>query len=310
MKIIASLDTVAFLATIAALIIIIFIRKTAANRDVKFIITGLLIVTLSYLVFLLIEWLGISHPHEQIENIIGASIPLLWAFVIYSFIQHSIKKELTISRENLRITLKSIGDAVIVTDIKGKIASMNPVAETLTGVKFSDARGKGIDEVFNLVNAVTRKKAENPVESVLKTGRTVKLSSQTILVAKDKSEFVVSDSAAPIFNNDQEIYGVVLVFSDMTESHKQAQRLRESEERLKLAINGTKAGLWDWFIPAGKMVINDRLAEMIGLEKNQRDLFGFEFWKKLVHPEDLIRLEELLENTSMEKPISMNVKHD
>ncbi|MBN1144035.1 MAG: response regulator [Bacteroidales bacterium] len=295
MKIIASLDIIAFLASLAALVFIIFIRKSSANRDLRHIITGLLIVTLGYLVFMLIEWLGISNPHEQIENIIGASIPLLWAFVVYSFIQHSIKRELTISRENLRITLKSIGDAVIVTDTKGKITSMNPVAETLTGMKFPEAKGKGIDEVFNLVNAITRKMAENPVESVLRTGRAAKMSNQTILIAKDKFEYVVSDSAAPIFNNEQEIIGVVLVFSDMTESHKQAQRLRESEERLKLAINGTKAGLWDWFIPAGKMVINERLAEMIGLENSQRESFGFEAWKKLVHPEDLIRLEELLE---------------
>lgn len=295
MNIIASLDIVAFLATLAALVFILFIRRTPANRELRNIITGLLIVTLGYLVFLLIEWLGISHPHEQIENIIGASIPLMWAFVIYSFVQHSIKRELTISRENLRITLKSIGDAVIVTDTKGKITSMNPAAEMLTGVKSSNAKGKGIDEIFNLVNAITRKMAENPVESVLKTGRTVKMSNQTILVAKDKIEYVVSDSAAPIFNKEQEIMGVVLVFSDMTESHKQAQRLRESEERLKLAINGTKAGLWDWFIPAGKMVINERLAEMIGLENSQRESFGFEAWKKLVHPEDMIRLEKLLE---------------
>lgn len=295
MKIIASLDIIAFLATLAAFFLIFFYRKTSANRDVRNIITNLLLVNLAYLVFLLVEWLGISHAHEQVENIIGASIPLLWAFVIYSFVQYSIKKELTLSRENLRITLKSIGDAVVVTDTKGKITNMNPVAETLTGVKFNDAKGKGIDEVINMVNSVTRKKIENPVENVLQTGHTVKLSNQTILVAKDKTEFVVSDSAAPIFNNEQEITGVVLVFSDMTESHKQAQRIRESEERLKLAINGTKAGLWDWFIPAGKMVINERLAEIIGLEKSQRDSFDFESWKQLVHPEDLIRFEDLLE---------------
>jgi PAS domain S-box-containing protein len=295
MNIIAGLDILTFIAVLVAAFFVLFIRKIPIKRDIRLIILSLQLVTLGYIFFLIIEWLGISHPHEQVENIIGAIIPLLWAFVIYSFIQHGINRDLTINKENLRITLKSIGDAVIATDVTGKITSMNPAAEILTGSKYPNAKGKKIEDIFSLVSFSTGKKIDNPVEIVMKTGKTVKLGSQTILITKDKDEYYITDSAAPIYNDDQEICGVVLVFSDMTELHKQEDRLRESEERLKLAINGTKAGLWDFFIQSGKVVFNKRWAEMIGYELIELEPLGIDTWKKLSHPEDMIRLDELLE---------------
>src|SRR4029079_3127164 len=74
--------------------------------------------------------------------------------------------------EMLRVTLQSIGDGVITTDAQGRVTLMNPVAESLTGWKWREAPGRPLSEVFNIVNEHTRQRAENPVERVLKTGRT------------------------------------------------------------------------------------------------------------------------------------------
>jgi PAS domain S-box-containing protein len=295
MNIIAGIDILSSLAILTAIFIIVISKKQIIKRDIRLLIIGLLLVTLGYLVFMIIEWLGISHSLEAFENIIGALIPLMWAFVIYSFIQYGINRDLTINKENLRITLNSIGDAVIATDIHSRITRMNPAAEILTGWKFIEVKGKIIEDAFSLVNAAARKMINNPVRKALETGKTVKLNNQTVLIGKDKTEYYIIDSAAPIFSDDQSICGAVLVFSDISESFKQEAKLRESEERFNLALNGTKAGLWDWFIRTGKIIFNNRWAEIIGYKLTELEPLGIDTWQKLTHPEDLIRFEELLE---------------
>jgi len=83
------------------------------------------------------------------------------------------KKELKENRENLKTTLNSIGDAVIATDEKGNIIVMNPVDEELTGYEFQEVKGVPLKEVFNIVNAKTRKKVKNPVREVIENGKKV-----------------------------------------------------------------------------------------------------------------------------------------
>ena len=102
------------------------------------------------------------------------------------------------SEENLRITLNSIGDAVISTDIDGNIIRMNPVAENLCGWSTGEAKGKSLQEVFYIVHAETGKTAEDPVAKVLETGSITGLANHTMLISKDGTEYQIADSAAPI----------------------------------------------------------------------------------------------------------------
>jgi PAS domain S-box-containing protein len=292
---IAIIDSLSFIVGLTGIFILIFYRKYSINLDTRLLLMGLLVVTLGYIFFMIIEWLGITNSLESFENIIGALIPMMWAFAIYSIIQHRINHDLNIHKENLRITLNSIGDAVIATDIQGRITRMNPTAENLCGWKFDEVKGKKIEDVISLVNAATKKKINNPVGYVVETGKTVKLSNQTLLIGKDKTAYYITDSAAPIYNATQKICGAVLVFSDMTEIYAQGEKLRESEERLNLALSGTKAGLWDWFISTGKVIYNDRWAEMIGYKLSELEPLGIDTWQKLTNPEDLIKSDELLE---------------
>jgi PAS domain S-box-containing protein len=125
--------------------------------------------------------------------------------------------------EVLRITLASIGDGVIATDHDGKVSFMNAVAESLTGYSQQEASGRPLSDVFRIINEQTRKALENPTEKVLRTGAIVGLANHTILISRDGRERPVHDSAAPIFDEQGAVQGVVLVFMDATQE-RESQR--------------------------------------------------------------------------------------
>jgi PAS domain S-box-containing protein len=147
------------------------------------------------------------------------------------------------SEENLSITLNSIGDGVISIDINGLIANMNPVAEKLCGWKLSDAKGKPLTEVFQIINAETRQSVADPVEKVLENGEIAGLANHTVLVSKDGNEYQISDSAAPIKNKFGTITGVVLVFSDATEDYALRKSVEENERRYRSLFHSTNDGV-------------------------------------------------------------------
>jgi PAS domain S-box-containing protein len=118
-------------------------------------------------------------------------------------------------REQYRVTLASIGDAVIATDAKGCIMFMNPVAESLTGWKYHDASGKPLNDVFKIINEQTRQPVENPVQRVLRDGQVIGLANHTVLLSPDGVEIPIDDSAAPIQDGKGSVAGVVLVFRDV-----------------------------------------------------------------------------------------------
>ena len=117
----------------------------------------------------------------------------------------------------LATTLRAIGDGVISCGRDGRIVLMNPVAEGLTGWTEQDAHGLLLKEVFQIINESSRQTVEDPVEKVLRLGRTVGLANHTVLIRRDGSEAAIDDSAAPIFDSDGTLCGVVLVFRDVTE---------------------------------------------------------------------------------------------
>lgn len=143
---------------------------------------------------------------------------------------------LAAEKEQLAVTLRSIGDGVITTDTNGKIVMLNQAAEKLTGWNSGEAYGRPLFDVFRIVNELTRKKCENPVEKVLLTGEIVVLANHTCLIAKDGREIVVADSGAPIRDNEGKIIGVVLVFRDMTEKQKLINIIQKSQKLESLGI--------------------------------------------------------------------------
>ncbi len=148
------------------------------------------------------------------------------------------------SEDNLRITLQSIGDAVIATDQLGRITRMNPAAERLTAWPLADALGQPLTNVFRIINAKTRAPAVDPVEVVIRTGEVVGLANHTALLARDGQEYQIFDSAAPMHDASGAIIGVVLVFSDVTEAYRVNEALAQTTRLLEQTGEMAKVGGW------------------------------------------------------------------
>ena len=154
-----------------------------------------------------------------------------------------VESNLRESRENLRITLSSIGDAVISTDIHGNVVHMNPVASRLTKWNEEEASGKPLAEIFHIINAYSREEIENPVKKVFETGKVVGLANHTVLIAKNGKEYQIADSAAPIRDENGSITGIVLVFRDVTEDYEKSRKIEESEAFLKAVFHSIQDGI-------------------------------------------------------------------
>src|SRR4028119_1529088 len=144
-------------------------------------------------------------------------------------------EDLDAERERLRITLASIGDAVISTDAEGRVVFLNSVAETLTGWTQAVAEGQPLTEVFQIVNEYTREPAENPAFQALREGVVVGLANHTILIARDGTERPIDDSAAPFLDDAGLAKGAVLVFRDVTER----RGFEEAQARLAAIVESS-----------------------------------------------------------------------
>ena len=142
-------------------------------------------------------------------------------------------------RTLLAVTLRSIGDAVIATDVEGRVVLFNRVAEQLTGWSHEQALGRPLGEVFQIVNPRTRERCESPVEKVLRSGTAVALANHTALVSRSGVERIIADSGAPIRDARGHVLGVVLVFRDVTDKERLDQELARAQ---KLESISTLAG--------------------------------------------------------------------
>ena len=139
------------------------------------------------------------------------------------------EEDLRTQSEWLRVTIASIGDAVISTDVQGKVTFMNAAAENLTGWSQAEAAGRPLLDVFHIIHERTRQPAENPAARALREGIVVGLANHTVLICRDGTERPIDDSAAPIRGDSGDPIGAVLVFRDVTE------RRRADEARAQLA---------------------------------------------------------------------------
>jgi diguanylate cyclase (GGDEF)-like protein/PAS domain S-box-containing protein len=160
--------------------------------------------------------------------------------------------DLFAEKERAQVTLESIADGVITTDVDGWIKYLNPVAEQLTGWTTSTAQGLPMQAVLRVVDESSRRLAPNPIEMVLREGRTIDAASTMLLLRHDGTEVPITQSAAPIRARSGEISGVVLVLHDVSRERQYVAKLSyqashdsltglinrgEFERRLGLALN-------------------------------------------------------------------------
>lgn len=149
------------------------------------------------------------------------------------------EEKLLDEKERLNVTLRSIGDGVITTDLDGKVVLINKITERLTGWSQPEAIGRPVQEIFNIINDKTNTPCDNPVNTVLATGEIVNLESHTALIARNGRKYLIEDSGAPIFDKESNIIGTILVFRDMTEEKRTAEELLKVK---KLESVGVLAG--------------------------------------------------------------------
>ncbi len=137
-------------------------------------------------------------------------------------IQHcrKIEEALFLEKELAQVTLESIGDAVITTDLFGNIEYLNPVAEQLTGWKMTQAKDQPLSDVFTMINELTGDLIENPVKQVIQMNQRINLASYTVLRSHNQLEYAIEGSIAPIHSRKNQVIGVVLVFRDVTASRQ------------------------------------------------------------------------------------------
>jgi diguanylate cyclase (GGDEF)-like protein/PAS domain S-box-containing protein len=163
---------------------------------------------------------------------------------------------LFVEQERAEVTLNSIGDAVLCTDIAGRITYLNSVAEGLTGWGREDAKGKLLAEVFRIVDGLSRQSVPDPMLKAVQENRTVGLTANCVLIRRDGMEFAIEDSAAPIHDRAGKIIGSVIVFHDVSAAREITSRVQF------LAEHDAVTGL------PNRLLLNDRITQAIALARH------------------------------------------
>ena len=173
------------------------------------------------------------------------------------------------SEQWLATTLRSIGDAMIATDVNGLVTLINPVAEDLTGWDEAEAVGKPLEDVFNIINAQTGERAENPLDRVLREGVVVGLANHTVLITKDGTIRPIADSGAPIRDENGNIIGTVMVFRDITERKKAEADLKEKQNIIESLIKNSAVATFVIDLEHKLIYWNNACEELTGLKAKE-----------------------------------------
>lgn len=219
--------------------------------------------------------------------------PSFFCFIRDRTAHRKTEKALSENEEKLRITLKSIGDAVISTDLNGNIMNMNPTAEKLTGWSEREAYDITLEQVFHIVNSKTYVKVENPVKEVLETGKTVGLANHTKLIAKNGDEYHIADSGAPIKNENGDITGVVIVFRDVTESYRMEEEIKESERKFRTSLQNAPVPIMIHDEHGSVVFINNVWEEIS--EYSHQDIPTIEKWTELAYGQNKKAVKEVID---------------
>jgi diguanylate cyclase (GGDEF)-like protein/PAS domain S-box-containing protein len=168
-------------------------------------------------------------------------------------------------RERAQVTLNSIGDAVMSTDVWGQVTYLNTVAENLTGWSREEAAGHGLEEVFQIIDATTRKPLQSPMQVAIHENKTACLPPNCVLIRRDGHEAAIEDSTAPIHDRRGQITGAVMVFHDVSTARAQS---------LKLSYLAQHDSLTD--LP-NRTLLNDRLTQAISLAYRHRQKLALLF---------------------------------
>jgi PAS domain S-box-containing protein len=187
----------------------------------------------------------------------------------------------------LSTILKSVGDAVIVTDNEGLIRYMNPVAETLCGWKLQEIAGKKVNEVLHFIDEGTKKPVQNPIEKSLKENLSIGRSNHTILVAKNGKEIAIDYTSSPLKDDKGRLTGAVLIIQDITQRKFSENAVRESENKFRNLFDFATDAIFVQSLNGRILSVNNQACVLLGYTKDE--FAGLKF-------SDLVN-ESIIDNT-------------
>jgi PAS domain S-box-containing protein len=192
-------------------------------------------------------------------------------------------EELQQQREWFEVTLASIGDAVITTDVNAKITYLNPVAEAMTGWGSAQAKGEPLERIFRIINEYTSEPVANPIGKVLQSGKTVGLANHTALIDRSGRVVPIEDSAAPIRDTNGGIAGAVMVFHDVSDRRRAEDALRASQVRLRATFDQAAVGIVVSDLNSQFLEVNQRFCDLLAYSSTELNLLTL---TQICDPED------------------------
>lgn len=203
-------------------------------------------------------------------------------------------REIRQQRELLKVTLASIGEAVIATNDAGLILYANPVAEQLTGWTAEEAMGQSVAHILHFVSEHTGDTIESPVERVLREGETVTLTAGTVLRRRTGAAVPVECNASPIRTAAGHVIGSVFAVRDDTLRRQAEQTLREANSRYELVMAGAKAAIWDWDVRQNKVLFSPQWKILRGMAAEDPS-DSLDEWNRNIHPDDVDRVNAAIQ---------------
>ena len=200
------------------------------------------------------------------------------------------ERELFDKHELLRVTLDSIGDAVITTDAQGRVQWLNPIAARLTRRSASACNGLPVEQVFDIVDPKTEQRTLELMTRALVNDGNTGTGVFAVLTAQDGTEVSIEDSVAPIRDKTGQVVGSVVVFRDVSERQRAAHALHTVTERLTLATDAAGIGVWEWDLSSNVLTWDDhmyRLYDRLHIAGKKT----YSLWASCLHPEDRGRVE-------------------
>jgi PAS domain S-box-containing protein len=219
--------------------------------------------------------------------------------------QKQAAAELAAHQAWFRITLSSIGDAVIACDAAGIVTFVNAAAADLTGWAESEAQGRPLRDVFHIINETTRGPVDNPAEKVMQLGKVVGLANHTVLIAKDGTERPIADSAAPIRNAEGAMLGVVLVFRDVSEERRAQAAIEEQRQWLQTTLESITDAFCSFDRAWRFTYVNRQAEELLG--RDRASLIGKNHWDE--YPETVGTEVERAYRRALAENITVGLEH-
>jgi PAS domain S-box-containing protein len=227
------------------------------------------------------------HPWRNAQGEIGGIVIFTEDITGRKLAEEAVRQH----REWLRVTLASIGDAVLATDTEGRITLLNLAAAALTGWTEPEAVGKPARDVLRIVNELTGE-PDDIVGRILREGRPVLLGNHKALLDREGRTIPVEDSAAPIKDAAGGLAGAVLVFHDVSQRRRAEEALRQASEQRRVALEAAEMGSWDYRFDSGQIMLDERCLKTVGLAAGPA---GYRAIDMRIHPQDRTAVRQALQ---------------